>query len=66
MPDPFHPETNVLIKLGSALVHYMEYFSLGGDEIDRDSAERLLEDPELTEWLLEMDKMALLPKWRNG
>lgn len=51
-----HPPASVLVKLGSLIVH------LENNTIwSRQSASELLEDREVQEWLLAMEKLHLLP-----
>lgn len=55
------PPATVLIKLGSLAVHADELLSPSGHEIDTSAIKGLLADPEVRDWLKEMDKMAFLP-----
>jgi len=59
--EALKPEVTVLIKLGSIAVHADEYLSPKGHEFDVVALKALLEDPEIVEWLEEMNKMAFLP-----
>ncbi len=64
--DPLKPSAGVLVKLGSLAVHIDEYLSPGGrPDFDGPAIRTLLTDPELGEWLSEMDKLAFLPKKRS-
>jgi len=63
--SPLRPSPTLLIKLGSIAVHADEYLSPGGHPIDRTVIEGLIADPEVEEWVAEMDKLAFLPKKRN-
>lgn len=65
MKDPLKPDTSILIKLGSIAVHVSEMLSPEGHDFDRIVIQSLLNDSEIKKWLLEMDKMALIPKKRN-
>jgi len=59
------PSFAVLVKLGSLAVHVEEFLSPDGHAFDREAIVVLLDDPEVKEWLAEMDKAAFLPKKRN-
>lgn len=58
------PEMSILIKLGSVFVHVEEAMSNKGHNFDVLALKQLLSDPELNEWIKEMDKLALIPKKR--
>ena len=60
------PSPSVLAKLGSIAVHYDELLGPGGHYVDRTELKILLDDPELKDWLKQMDAMALIPKRRDG
>ena len=60
----FEPSKTLLIKLGSIAVHTEEMLSDTGHDFDIEVLKALLNDNEITEWLTEMDKLALLPKKR--
>lgn len=61
MSDCLTPPPTTLIKLGSALVHAEEFFSPTGHPLDKQTFESLMRDPEVVEWLKEMNALALLP-----
>jgi hypothetical protein len=61
MSDPLKVKAGVLIKLGSLAVHTEEMISSKGHHFDRAAIQALLDDPEIREWLKEMDKLAFLP-----
>jgi hypothetical protein len=61
----FEPSKSLLIKLGSIAVHSEEMLSGGGHHFDVEVVKALLNDPEVLEWISEMDKLALLPKKRS-
>lgn len=65
-PDPLKPDTGLLIKLGSAIVHFEEASEDGSTLIDLQTARALANDPEVAEWREQMNAMALLPVKRNG
>jgi hypothetical protein len=73
----FKPSATLLIKLGSLIVHYQEFvteqvLSVYTDakakpsyEFDLAAIKTLENDPEVVEWLQQMDKQAFLPKKRK-
>lgn len=65
MTDPLKPNPQLLIKIGSLLVHYQEYNSPDGHHLDLSAIESLEKDPDLKEWLKQMTELALLPLKRN-
>jgi hypothetical protein len=58
------PSAGILIKLGSIYVHIDEAMSKKGHNFDVLALKQLLEDPELKEWIKQMDALALIPKKR--
>ncbi len=62
--DVMKPSSSLLCKLGSLYVHADEMMSDKGHQFDISAIKGLLADPELKEWIKEMDKLALLPKKR--
>ena len=64
MTDPLTPNAGLLCKLGSIAVHADESMSDEGHAFDKTALEGLIADPEVVEWLAEMDKLALIPKKR--
>lgn len=61
MRDPLKPSIQLLIKLGSIIVHQEELLSPGGHEYDKHALETVRNDPEVIEWIEQMTKMAFLP-----
>ncbi len=61
MGDPLKPSVDVLIRLGSALIHADEAISPTGEEIDRFQFVRLMKDPLVVEWIKGMNALAMLP-----
>jgi hypothetical protein len=61
MSDPLKPSPQVLIALGSLVMHYEEYMSPKGHPNDKDAIDTLRNQPEVKEWFDQMDKMAFLP-----
>lgn len=65
MTDPLKPSAALLCKLGSVIVHADELASPGGHAFDKVALDQLLADPEVREWLRQMDAMAMIPKMRR-
>lgn len=63
--DVVKPSVGLLCKLGSIAVHAEEYLSPAGHVFDRTALDQLFQDPEVTAWLDEMGKMALIPVKRK-
>ena len=59
--DPLAPPITTLVKLGSLIVHYQEWFSITGHPNDRSAIETLENDPEVIAGLDLMTKAAFLP-----
>ena len=59
------PSPTLLIKLGSLIVHYQELNSDDGHTFDKMTIDSLLTDPEVTEWIREMNTLAFLPQKRK-
>lgn len=64
--DIKQPSMQLLIKLGSLIVHYEEYISNKGHQFDKIAIDSLRQDAEVIEWMDEMDKLALLPQKRES
>lgn len=64
MADCLRPHGQLLIKLGSLIVHYQEWTSNKGHEFDKIAIDSLLSDEDVKEWLREMNELALLPQKR--
>lgn len=64
-PDPLKPSAALLCKLGSIAAHVDEGLSVHGHQFDWTATASLLVDPEVTEWMTAMRKMAMLPEPRN-
>lgn len=62
--DPFKPEVSLLCKLGSIVVHVDEGLGPQGHPFDTIALRSLIEDPDVKTWLVQMDKLAMLPKKR--
>lgn len=63
--NPLQPNAQLLVKLGSIAVHAEEMISPTGHGFDKIAMQQLLNDPQVTEWMAAMDKMAMLPKKRT-
>jgi hypothetical protein len=55
-----------LVKLGSIARHAEELIGPGGHPTDADTIRSLLQDPDVTKLMQQMDDMALLPVARGG
>lgn len=65
MSDPLKPSANILIKLGSLVVHYEELNSPRGHHFDQGAIDTIMRDEELKEWFRQMNELAFLPVKRN-
>lgn len=63
--DVLKPSPQLLIKLGSIIVHQQELNSPDGHYMDKSALDSLLEDEQVKEWMAGMDKMAFLPVKRK-
>lgn len=59
--DPLAPSAELLVKLGSLIVHADEAMTPGGHSFDVEAFRGLLQDPEVVAWLEAMQALALLP-----
>jgi len=64
--EALKPTPQLLIKLGSIIVHYKEFLSSDGHYMDKVALDSLLSDEDVIEWFEQMDKMAFLPKIRKN
>lgn len=64
MTDPLKPGMSLLAKLGSIVVHVEEAMSSKGHKFDIAALQQGISDPEVTMWLAEMRKLALIPEKR--
>lgn len=60
-----NPSPQLLIKLGSIIVHFQELNSPHGHHLDKAAIDSLLKNEDVSDWLKEMEEAALLPKKRN-
>lgn len=65
MSSPMKPNQSLLIKLGSALVHFEEFIETDC-HTDFVTAQSIMKDQEVVTWLGEMNAKALLPVKRSG
>ena len=65
MTDALNPTPQLLIKLGSIIVHWEEYNSKDGHFLDLQTIEAMMEQEDVKEWFSEMNKLALLPLKRK-
>lgn len=63
-PVCLRPEPNVLVKLGSLMVHADEITSPDAHEADAAAIRSLLSDPDIVAWREQMDALAFLPIMR--
>lgn len=63
--DIFKPPVSLLVKIGSALVHFDEFTAPGGHEYDLHTARQLLADPDVKAWIEKMTGAAMLPCKRS-
>lgn len=59
--NPLKPSANLLIKLGSVIIHQEEMASSNGHLFDKYALDTVRNDVEVIEWLDQMTKMSLLP-----
>ena len=65
MTNPLTPSPSLISKLGSIITHFEELNTPGGHPFDRATITSLLHDPEVLEWMKELEKLALLPVRRK-
>lgn len=61
MSDVLKPTPQLLIKLGSIIVHYEEWTSVKGHELDKITIDAIMKQEDVKEWFKGMNEMALLP-----
>lgn len=64
MSDPLKPDAQLLMKLGSIVVHADEATSPGSSSLDVDAIRSLVADPAVQAWVKDMG--ALLPVKRSA
>lgn len=60
-PSPLKPSASLLIKLGSIIVHQEEMMSSKGHYFDKAALDNVRNDPEVVEWIKQMNTLAFLP-----
>ena len=65
LAEALKPSAQLLIKLGSIIVHYEEMLAPGGHGFDKVALDTLLADPEVKAWMEAMDRGAFLPVKRS-
>ena len=60
-----NPSPALLVKLGSIIVHFDEATESGAHAYDLMTARQLLADPEVSEWMQQMQVAAMLPVKRS-
>lgn len=63
--NPLLPQTALLAKIASLVVHADELLSPNGHQFDRDAFTSLIQDQEVREWIDAMTELALAPKKRS-
>lgn len=63
---PLQPSPALLCKLGSIAVHADEMMSADGHAYDRVALQQLITDPEVANWIAQMNAMAMVPRKRRG
>lgn len=66
MNDPLKPSPALLCKLGSLIVHAEEFLSPGGHHFDETVFLNAIKDPEVLEWISQMQQRAMLPVKRGA
>lgn len=64
--DPLRPSASLLCKLGSIIVHAEESMSPDGHPFDLIELHSLFNDAEVSGWMAEMRRLAMLPVKRRG
>ena len=60
--NPLNPSFNLLVKLGSIIVHVNELFSVDGRVIDKEALLHLLVDIEVQTWIKAMGPLVPLKR----
>ena len=64
MSETLKPSISILCKLGSLAIHDLEFNGPNRDALDLIAAKQILTDPEVVEWLEQMQKIALITRPR--
>jgi hypothetical protein len=59
--DALNPSPQLLVKLGSLIVHYEELTSPKGHPSDKAVIDSLRQSPDVEAWFEEMNRLAFLP-----
>lgn len=59
--DALKPTPQLLIKLGSLIVHYQEWTSKKGHDVDKNAIDSIESDEDFKEWINQMNEDAFLP-----
>lgn len=62
---PLQPSAALLCKLGSIAVHADEMLSADGHDFDRVVLQQLIADPEVADWIMQMNALAMVPRKRK-
>jgi hypothetical protein len=62
LKNALHPSTQLLCKLGSALVHADEYLSTDGRGVDLQEFKQRIADEEVQQWLIAMGPLLPLKR----
>ena len=62
---PLQPSPALLCKLGSIAVHADEMMSADGHDFDKIALQGLISDPEVADWIKQMNAMAMVPRKRS-
>lgn len=62
---PLQPSPALLCKLGSIAVHADEMMSADGHDFDKIALQGLISDPEVSDWIKQMNAMAMVPRKRS-
>lgn len=63
--DELKPSPQLLVKLGSLIVHYEEWTSKNGHALDKAAIDSIMSEEEVMQWFKQMNDNAFLPKKRN-
>jgi hypothetical protein len=61
MNEPIIPSLQLLVKLGSLVIHYQEATGPKRHPLDMDAIRSIEGEPDVQEWISEMTKRGFLP-----
>lgn len=64
MEIPTITDPQLLVKVGSIIIHIQEMLSPTGHAFDAQVLKQMVYENDVVEWLIKMDALALLPKKR--